>query len=430
MRISEQLLDWLLLGKVTEKRKDYLCWIFLFILSALVVALLSLARTLVTFGEFADSVRYYDAARNIFEGRIFSFFPHHPKFAYGLPGYPLFAAFTAVINGSLDPNFTVQMQIFLHPIIIIFTFLSARLFCSRWCSLLAATMMATLPSLLFNDLLFLSETLSIAIFSISLFILLKAFKSGRAWHFALAGLAFGCLLYVKQVYELPIAITALAILFILKMTFWQRLLRAFLLVFVMLLAVTPWIIRNQQIFGTFSLQLLYEYGNVLATSNVPWEVYDSQYEQEVRPKINKLIAEGKYAQAELLDNKMQQDIALNYILADPWRTSKAFWEKLLLILRPYAGSSLSYLPFPQNMMWFSYYCLLFIGILISFVLRPPSPYLLINLIFIVSMCIFSTTIHTNIRFRLGYELPMVLLAAYGWTRALRRSREVKPKASS
>jgi len=431
MRLSERLVNWLLSGRVTEKRKDYLCWILLFILSGLTVGLLSLIIALNPKPMLLiDSVRYYDAAVNILEGNTFSFFPNHPKFAYGLPGYPAFIAFTAVINGSLDPVFTVQIQIWLHAVIIIFTFLLARLFCGRLCALLAAVMAATLPSLLFYDLLFLSETLSIALFSVSLFILMKAVKSGCLWLFILAGLAFGCLLYIKQVYQLPVIIVAIACLFILKKTLLQRLISAFLLVFVMLLAITPWIIRNQQIFGEFSPGLYYEYGNVLMTANLPVDYYTPIIENEVKPKVNKLIDEGEYAKAELLDNKMQLDIALNFIFENPWRPIRTVSEKVFLILRPYAGTSLFYLPFPINIIWCSYYCVLFFGLLISFVLRPNSPFLLINLIFILSMLLFNTTTHTNIRFRLGYELPMILLSAYGWMRLLHQFREGRQKTAT
>lgn len=416
----ERIVNWVCLGQVNDKRKDQVSWLIIILLCLTAITALWSIQGKVQPGELvSDTLRYYDAAVNIFEGREFSFFPSHPKYAYGLPGYPAFIAFVSLFRGSVDPNSVILAQIFLHALIIILTYLTARMFCGRWVGVVSAFIIAWLPNLFSYHLVLLSESLSITIFALAFYLLMLAVSKDKVWLYMVAGLAFGALLYVKQAFQLPVCVVALYLLFFSKKGLFRRILVPSVLVLAMFLAITPWVIRNEQIFGKYSLTLSTNMGNVMGEANMPIDIFYGQYWEEKQPKIKALIEDGKYAEAEILDDLFKYEIVARYVTANIDELFEFIPYKFMHNLRPYPGNRLFDIPILIFIPWTVFYTVIFFAFIVALRFRPESRYLWINLIFIICLHLFQLTNFATLRFRLSWELNLVLIAGCGLAKVIK-----------
>ncbi len=396
-------------------KEDRLAWVCVLVLVLVnTTALLLVNGFSPAFALISDSVTFFDASKNLYNGLPFSTFPSLPKFAHAAPGYPFFACFTYLLAGEINPQFTIDVQILLNPLILICAFLIIRRYGGNRAGILTAAFLAFLPNLLGYSLLFLSEQISIVVYMLALALLFRAFAGDSLWHFILAGLIFGLLLYFKPVYQAPVFLVGLLILLLWKKPFFRRLLAAILLCGVMTLTTVPWLVRNYQIFGRITPMTIV-YGEVMHSGNI-WRLPGGfeQYYEIVMGEPEALRNQGRYAEAEFLEEELLREETLKFIKENPGLFLGWTLQRAVRIWELYPGGS------PENFGWTitvassSYYLILFLGVIIVFFQKPPPVFFWVNIVFIVFIYAFQTTNHALMRYRLGFEPNLCLLSGYGW----------------
>jgi 4-amino-4-deoxy-L-arabinose transferase-like glycosyltransferase len=412
--------------------KNKSAWILLLVIILTSVTILLLINGFhPIFTIEADALTFYDATKNLYGGLPFSTFPSLPKYAHTAPGYPFFAYLTYLVAGGIAPQFTIDVQILLSPLVIICAFLIVRRYGGNRAGLLAAAFIAFLPNLVGYSLLFLSDQLSIVIYMLALGLLFWAFEGDSLWRFVWAGIAFGLLLYLKPVYQAPVCLVGLLLLLLWKKHFVKRIAAAVLLCGLMTLITVPWLVRNYNIFGRMTPMTIV-YGEVMHSGNI-WNLPDGyqRYRSIVMGEPETLRQQGRYAEAELLEEELLREDTLNYIKAHPgvflsWTLARAvhIWEL-------YPGSDRDTFGWYINVPFAIFYVILFLGVIICFFQKPPPLFFWVNIAFFVSLYLFQITNHWLMRYRLAFEPNLCLLSGYGWVAlyyrwTTLRKRLVKP----
>jgi len=413
-------------------REDRLAWVCVLVLVFINTVTLLLSNGLSpSFALISDSVTFYDASRNLYNGLPFSTFPSLPKYAHAAPGYPFFAYLTYFLAGGINPHFTIDVQILLNPLIIICAFLIVRRYGGNRAGVLAAAFTALLPNLLGYSLLFLSEQLSIVVYMLALAFLFRAFAGDSLWRFIPAGFVFGLLLYIKPVYQAPVFLVGLLILLLWKKPFFRRLFAAAILCGVMIITTVPWLIRNYHIFGRITPMTI-AYGEVMHSGNI-WRLPDGfeRYRAIVSREPDTLRQQGGYAEAEYLEEELLREDTFKYIRENPGVFLTWVMQRAVQIWELYPGGS------PETFGWAItvgssvYYLILFLGVIIVFFQKPPPVFLWVNIAFIAFIYFFQSTNHALMRYRLGFEPNLCLLSGYGWVAFYQRwmnwrKRALKP----
>lgn len=203
------------------------------------------------FAPFAagDSYEYDAIARNILDGHGYSIYFTSPT-VFRAPGYPLFIAGVYAVLGP-DVQNVLICQSFVAALGIWIVYLVGRELLPANSALTGSLLAAVYPHLAFYAGTLLAENVSLFFLAASIYCsaaIVRSRKAGRAvaWAFA-AGVCFGLLsLTSPYLAALPVVVAPLLL--------WNRGLRGAWRVLVVvaigyLVALTPWMIRNEVTFG-------------------------------------------------------------------------------------------------------------------------------------------------------------------------------------
>lgn len=216
-------------------------------------------ETFPVYGE-KDGVEYHNAINNILAGRGLSLSPSAPYIPDSLrtPGYPYFAAAVYALFGTLYAISIVQA--FMVGGISILTYLLARRYFSYTISLTAGMLSALNLSLMTNAAFIGTDILFLFLLLLSLYIASAAidFRGKRLYYLVLmAGTIFGLAMLVRPIVQyLPIALLLISSLtfLILRTDYTKKIVLAALLFSICSYAVvTPWVLRNGELYGTYAL---------------------------------------------------------------------------------------------------------------------------------------------------------------------------------
>jgi len=261
----------------------------------------------------SDEPEYYDPAIRLIQGHGYSqIWPDgilRPS-AYRMPGTSAFIAMgllcfgkhvesarlTAVIIGSLAA-----------PLMYLF----ARRVASRGESLASGVVCLLYPTWVFLSGKVLSEPYFIPLLLLSLLLTGRAVHLHVSWNFLAAGMAWGVTALVRPH---GAAMALLVTMYLFSRTGWRR---ALLFLFGFTLFLAPWVVRNQEIFG--SPLLATEGGETFLGSNNPYVVRNSAlHGMWIAPRSVPeywTAIEFNYNDAER--SKIQNQIAWEYLKHNP-----------------------------------------------------------------------------------------------------------------
>jgi 4-amino-4-deoxy-L-arabinose transferase-like glycosyltransferase len=204
-----------------------------------------------------DLTLYPLFAEGIAEGRGYLSLGQHPT-AYYPPGYPYFLGALQWLSdrvGLGDHLVLVAglVQAVLGGVAVGAVVIAAERLGGRRCAIVAGTLMALWPNLVIHSSLMLSETLFIAVFTVTLAALLCASDGSRWWSTPLLIAAVGlglCTLIRPQ--STFLALPAIALAWALHSMGWRRwCARMGVLLAGIVLVVAPWTIRNAVVLDGF-----------------------------------------------------------------------------------------------------------------------------------------------------------------------------------
>lgn len=237
--------DFLLLISVVSIIK---CLLLFFVLKFLFTSVLS-------YGYFSDSAMYETISNNLLLGRGFSLsqsYPFSPTM-YKEPGYSLFILLVKLLpHGSI--NLVVAIQILLDPLIAVLVYLIGLEIFNEKISRLSSLLVALIP--IYGEIAFfiMPELIFTLLFSCAILCLIRALKL-RFWCWFIAS---GVLLGISSLFRnavMPLfLIYPVIILFINRGNIRRGLILRLAVFVLFFLSVTvPWMMRNQQRLGLFSI---------------------------------------------------------------------------------------------------------------------------------------------------------------------------------
>lgn len=193
----------------------------------------------------SDSLDYYTIATNLLNGNGFAL--SSGETAYRLPAYPYFLSLLWYINPSV--LFVQIVQTILDTFSCYFIFRIGSLFNERT-GLISSLLWGIFPSAIILSSMLLTETLFTTLL---LFIILKTFKQQLS-KFEAVVLGIVC--------AIAILLKPHIVLILLSIFVWriatkehrrQEYINGVIIVIIILLSISPWMIRNHSLFGTYSL---------------------------------------------------------------------------------------------------------------------------------------------------------------------------------
>lgn len=307
-----------------------------------------------------DAVIYHTLGKNIAEGRGYVNEWGAPS-ASREPGYPLFVAAVYSIFGT-DSQAVRIAQALLGALSAVLTLLLAqRLFGAVFISTASALLVALYPRLIYQTGTILTEPFFLLLILAGLMLLERAYAKNDFILWLMSGLVLGLTALTRASF-LPmglVMIWAAALLagrrpgaerahciksfFIKRSTLWRALLSSFALV----LVLSPWVIRNQMVFG----EPILRFGGadtIWSGSYVPW---DGDWLGDV-PPLN-VISRGKsgvelerFLYQETWKNIKQDPLGVALVwLKKPWKLwgspgGERFFSSQKLIWWSYRGGHL------------------------------------------------------------------------------------------
>ena len=204
-----------------------------------------------------DSAGYADLAQTLLERGVFER-DDLPEI-FRTPGYPMLLVLAAPFGDS-GWRATTLLQIALDVLLVYLTFLLGALACDRRTGLWAAAFQAVAAVALTASLRPLSDGLFAFLMTLSVLLLVHHFRFGRWWSLLSAAGAAAMACYVRPVGILFCAVAVIVLLFRK-----ERFRRAGALAGVVLLSLSPWMIRNAVVadyfgFSSFAGDSLYYFG--------------------------------------------------------------------------------------------------------------------------------------------------------------------------
>jgi 4-amino-4-deoxy-L-arabinose transferase-like glycosyltransferase len=238
------------------KQKDLL-WILLLALVVRLVYFLVIAITNPDGFYVYDSYGYWQLAENLRTSGVFSqsfSAPLQPDY-YRTPLYPLFILFAEIIQ--IDTLPVITLQILLSLATVYYTYQLAQLLLqNKSIAVIAALIMALdIPSIVFSNLI-MTETLFSTLLISGVFYFVKYTKTSSIKNLIVSSVFIGLALLCRPIgIFLPFFFALFTIVF-----FWHQkgkaILHSVLSLAVVLLTISPWLIRNKLEFNRYFLSVI------------------------------------------------------------------------------------------------------------------------------------------------------------------------------
>lgn len=231
-------------------------------------------------GYFPDSYQYERIANNIIAGHGFSLSESQPfkPTMYKEPLYPFFIALIKSISGNI--NFAVLVQMILNPLIAILVYFIGKKIFDENIARFSSFIVALIP--VYGELYFfiMPEGLFIVLFLTTFLCFIKAVKSMNWIWFILSGLLLGLSSLCRNTVLPLFLLYPIAVLFKNKKDIKSGLIyRLVIFIFCFSVITMPWMIRNQNRLGLFSISVrggeMFSHQAAWAAnfSNEEWKAY-------------------------------------------------------------------------------------------------------------------------------------------------------------
>ena len=256
---------------------------------ALFVRLLLFASLTGTLELTADELQYRDIAVSLAEGR--GFLLEGKPTSWRPPLYPAVMALVSRLTGTTDPHAVRILQLALSLVTVLLVYLLGRRLFGERVGLIAAGIVAVYPSMLFYTQHLLTETLFTCLLLLTAFGFAAYVRTGAVLVLVATGVALGLTVLTRDSVWPMAGVMAL----LMGPTTGYRPRRwighaaVFLVAF--LLITVPWVARNTQLQGTFTLIATNNGPGILAGNNEhtpsdrPWRYHGLAREQRWRGRF-------------------------------------------------------------------------------------------------------------------------------------------------
>lgn len=375
------------------------------LLGLILAAGLAYSIALPSYARFPDEDEYLILSRHLLNGPGYSMDGVHPT-ARRPPGYPVFLTAVRALGGYMVTARVVQYLFFILTLALVAMLLAKGDFYERLVLVTVVTMLY--PAEFYTTATLYPQTLSAMLFVLTLAILLRA-KRTFATNL-LCGLIFGALFLVVPTFTLTLGVV-FAVAWWLKMVRWHE---GIPIALGVILSLSPWIARNEIVFGKFVPFATNSGENLLignSENTLPYRgvsnINNSHYVQEVQALgLDEFEADKYYHHA-----------AITWIKEHPTRAFVLYLEKTanyFNVYNEYTGNTPSEVtPWKQVLLGVTYLVLL--GLLawrLAEAKRFPLEareklFLAVYVLSAFTMAIFVT----RIRYRLPYDYLIIAIVA-------------------
>ena len=299
------------------------------------------------------------------------------------PGYPIFLAICYVIFGINTLSFYMPQILLSAFSCILIYFIAKKIFNAR-VAIISSLLFALYPDLIFWTYMVRTETLFIFLLALIFWLLLKDNKDYPFAFIMGALLGITCLTKLTLLFFAPIIIVWEFLFF--KTSNQRKLIYLFILCFSFILTLSPWIIRNYAVFGSFSI----------LTDEV-WTIFTTNPPSPGDDKIGSYIL-----------------ILFKVILNDPYNFVAACVSRLIKYLSPFTDlmrdSAKSY----KCITWLVIFPMSFVGMLIAIKKYWSTSGLIILFILYYILLHSITYVDVGLIYRYPIQPFLCIFAAYGY----------------
>lgn len=202
-----------------------------------------------------DEADYNNLAKNILEGKGY-ISPYGKPTSMRPPLYPVFLAGTYTLFGVDNYRMVWFVQIILHLITGIIVYKTGETLFKPSVGMLASILYIFYPSLIGFNFLLMSEILFNFLFALSICFFAYFLKKESSGYLIASGIAFGLSALTRSVgWPIVILLTVFLVIvgFIERQFIIKSLMKGVLFLCFFLLTVSPWVYRNTQVQGSFTL---------------------------------------------------------------------------------------------------------------------------------------------------------------------------------
>ena len=244
----------------------------------------------------SDELQYQEIAVNLAEGRGFAL-DDRPT-SWRPPLYPFVMAALYRAAGSTDPAIVRAFQALLSLGTVLVVYRLARVMFGTWPARLAASLVAFYPPLLFYNTHLLSEPLFLFLSVLVAATFVEYLLRPRLPLLLASGIILGLAALTRDVIWPTVAIMVGLIWWSTPLPWPRMLLHSLALVLTLVAVLSPWVIRNTRIQGTFTL--ISTNGGMVFLANHyehtpldrPWRAHALPPEQKVRYLLPLELSEG------------------------------------------------------------------------------------------------------------------------------------------
>jgi len=294
-----------------------------------------------------------------------------------------------------------------------------HLFHQRRTALLGAFLWVTYIPMIAVERDLLGESVLTFLLALAMLTFLNGLDRGRAWRWALAGLFFGLATLSRSALLYLVPVTIILTLFVSPRPWPRKLANAAVLLVVFGLTLTPWIIRNAQVYNAFIPDNtlkgynIYRHNHIIAGDNYLRYVFIKEMEREIQRRLDEGIRQQRTDvrgdENEYEMDRLYQQEALEIIKSYPGR------YLLLSLYRIYPLLTDAGVRIPLTITWRligAETIVLFVLALSTVIRRRGRPYTMLPLMALILLFMAG---HMLINARLRFLVPlmpyMIALAA-------------------
>lgn len=244
-----------------------------------------------------DEVQYQEIAVNLTEGRGFAL--NGRLTSWRPPLYPFVLSVLYTFTGTTDPVVARGFQAILSLLNGLLVYLLGRRLFGERVGLGAALLFTFYPSFLFYNNHVLTEVLFTFLLTLTGYCFLVYLQTGRLPLLAASGVALGLAVLTRDIVWPMVAVMALLALYGRQLSFNRWVSHSAALLVSFLFVITPWVIRNTRVQGTFTL-IATNGGPVFYAGNYehtppdrPWRSHALDSELKVRRLLPPGLTEGE-----------------------------------------------------------------------------------------------------------------------------------------
>ena len=238
------------------------------------------------------------------------------------PGYPLFIAFVYWLGGP-NPILVILAQVFVGTLSVYLTYRLGKELSTTWVALAGALLLAISVESITNGFYLLSDALFTLFLIAAMLAWVRAYRDHRLLWCGIAAVLMGlCVVIRPEAVYFP-ALPALAWLFSKGVNWLRRFGFAGMFLAIYLLAVLPWVVRNDRVLGIPTISTIANY-NLLYYNAASLEanvrnISEAEIRLQYPQRIAEALKENGWTDTEANEYRVEGILGRQMILSHPFR---------------------------------------------------------------------------------------------------------------